>query len=218
MTTLDRQEKKQDELKQPRRRQRGPKKVGGRYVYNIDYVCAEAGAEGNDTGYVKEVLEQLLLTDIFDRFDRIDIFTDGGGKHFKNVYTMHTMAKWLTERWVEVKRRAAPLFVWNVMAAYHGRGVADGHGGVISRSVDRERRDRLQQHLPIPKTPADLKEVIENKCANSSVVVLERIPRPAEGRVDLESLEGKIKSMNQFVFVSTQHPSTHASVCCGVVL
>ena len=206
MTTLDRQEKKQDKLKQPQRRQRGPKKVGGRYVYNIDYVCAEAGAEGNDTGYVKEVLEQLLLTDFFDRFDRIDIFTDGGGKHFKNVYTMHTMAKWLTERWVEVKQRAAPLFVWNVMAAYHGRGVADGHGGVISRSLDRERRNRLQQHLPIPKTTADLKEVIENKCANSTVVVLERIPRPAEGRMDLESLEGKIKSMNQFVFVCTLPP------------
>ena len=179
--------------------------MGGRYVYNIDYVCAEAGVEGNDTGYVKEVLEQFLLTDLFDRFDRIDIFTDGGGKHFKNVYTMHTMAKWLTERWVEVKRTAPPLFVWNVMAAYHGRGVADGHGGVLSRCLERERRDRIQQHLPIPKTPADVKEVIEKKCVNSSVVILERISRPEEGRVDLESLEGKIKSMNQFVFVSTLH-------------
>ena len=61
----------------------------------------------------------------------------------------------------------------------------------------------IQQHLPIPKTPADVKEVIEKKCVNSSVVILERILRPEEGRVDLESLEGKIKSMNQFVFVFT---------------
>jgi hypothetical protein len=216
LTTLGRQEKKQDELKQPQRRQRGPLKVGGRYVYNIDYMCAEAGAEGNDTGYVKEVLEQLLLTDIFDRFDRIDIFTDGGGKHFKNVYTMQAMARWLMERWVEVKKRPAPLFVWNVTAAYHGRGVADGHGGAISQSLDRERRNRLQQHLPIPKTPADIKEVIESKCANSSVVVLERIPRPAEGRVDLESLEGKIKSMYQFVFVSPQPAQAQANMHQGM--
>ena len=58
----------------------------------VDNLCDSPGVEKNDVEYVRAGLRRLIAGGQLDRFQRIDLFSDGGGKHFENVYAMELMS------------------------------------------------------------------------------------------------------------------------------
>jgi hypothetical protein len=81
---------------------------------------------------------RLIDSGQLNGFKRIDLFTDGGGKHFKNVYAMEMASHWedmWQARWSD--SAAVPMLWWNVMAPYHGHGTADSHAGSVSQTATR---------------------------------------------------------------------------------
>ena len=54
-----------------------------RVVSYKDWLCDNPGIESNDVEYVRTALKKTIASGWLDGFERIDLFTDGGGKHFK---------------------------------------------------------------------------------------------------------------------------------------
>ena len=179
----------------------------------IDNLCDSPGIEKNDVAYVKAALRRLIAGGHLDGFHRIDLFTDGGGKHFKNVYAMELMASWV-DMWHELRGKNArvPVIYWTVTAPYHGQGSADGHAGVISRALRREQiasQDKGTETTR-PASADALAAMIEEKLTSVVPEVFRSITRP-EFRSDLESLAGGIKQFFQFSFVRTYTITTSES-------
>jgi len=125
-----------------------------RWVRYVDNICEHAGAEGNDTRYVRgtAAFRKAIELQAFesDGFERIDLFSDGGPgpKHYKSVtlYGMATMAEWTRYDWwprAELRPGVAVPQLWwnfNFTAPYHGHGVADSHAGIFSQMLSRRQK------------------------------------------------------------------------------
>ena len=166
-----------------------------RCIKYIDNLCEQPGVEKNDTEYVRVVLRRIIQRGDLDGFRRVDLFTDGGGKHFKNVYSMEMSSHWV-EMWHELRGKdvLVPELVWNVTAPYHGHGTADSHAGSVSQHLNRTQLKR--QHIggltaPPPGSVHEFKVMID-KMKNCAPEVFESIDRP-EARADMESLAAGIK-------------------------
>lgn len=188
-----------------------------RSIMYIDNLCDSPGAEKNDVAYVKAGLRRLIAGGHLDGFQRIDLFSDGGGKHFKNVYAMELMSWWV-DMWQELRgeRVQVPSLYWTVTAPYHGHGSADGHAGGIGRSLLSEQIG--SQHAGTgtqrPASAEALKAMIAQKFSCVVPEVFQSIARP-EFRTDLESLAGGIKPFFQFTFVPTDHETKTQYSCVG---
>ncbi len=188
-----------------------PRKDKGeqRCIIYVDNLCVTPGIEKNDTEYVRVVLRRIIERGLLAGFRRVDLFTDGGGKHFKNVYSMDMASQW-QEMWQQQYGAglAAPELVWNVTAPYHGHGMADSHAGSVSQRLTRVQLGRQHTEGLAATPPSTVEEfakfINEMKgCAPESFDVIARPPV----RLDMESLQQGIKKFYQFTFVST---TTHS--------
>jgi hypothetical protein len=191
-----------------------------RSIMYVDNLCDSPGVEKNDVEYVRAGLRRLIAGGQLDRFQRIDLFSDGGGKHFKNVYAMELMSGWV-DMWHELRgeRLPVPRLYWTVTAPHHGHGSADGHAAAISRALRREQIG--SQHAGTgtapPASAEALKAMIQQKLSSVVPEVFHSIARP-EFRTDLESLAGGIKPFFQFTFVPiTSHAQNEIDARCCVV-
>jgi len=150
-----------------------------REVRYIDNLTRDAGLEGNDTEYVRMAMRNSITAGHFDGFSRVDLFTDGGPKHYKSVYGMRMMSQW-AEWWAELRTGAAvPLLYWNFTAPNHGHGVADSHAGIFSQMLTR--KQNAGQHGGGPEAvgggPSNVDEVSQlmEKMKKTTVVTFDRI-------------------------------------------
>jgi len=164
-----------------------------------DFLCGNAGKQRNDVCYVYRAWETMVEQGILDGYKRIILFSDGGPKHFKNVYAMAAMLE-LRERWNTIrndpsKHHPAPVIEWYFFASYHGHSLADSHAGKIMMA--------FHAACQAGKRPADdvaLGALIEVALSHTHVTVLPLIPRPKVRR-DLSSLADGTKKWHVFVFI-----------------
>ena len=200
-----------EEKERVARRMRGREKkktVPRRWVRYVDSICERAGAEGNDTRYVRAAFRCAIEMKMFDVFQRIDLFSDGGPKHYKSVYGMATMAEWY-DWWAELRPGVdVPALWWNFTAPYHGHGVADSHAGIFSQMLSRrQKRGQGSAHGTGGGPENDVEiAALMREMKNTTPIVLQSIERP-EFRNDLIPLE-TIKKHFQFRFVRVQQHIT----------
>jgi len=175
--------------------------------------------EKNDTEYVRVALKRIIQRGHLDRFRRIDLFTDGGGKHFKNVYSMEMGSHWV-EMWHELRGKdvMVPELIWNVTAPYHGHGTADSHAGSVSQTLTRAQLGRQHTGGLAASPPSTVDEfmVMIGKMKNCVPESFEQIERP-QIRQDIDSLKDGIKKFYQFRYVpspSTTHHTTQSINQC----
>jgi len=152
---------------------------------------------------LRAVLERLIKDGRFAAFDRVDFFSDGGPRHFKQKYGLHAMSEWFDLHRQHRPGQSIPTVVWNITAPHHGHGVADSHAGVASQKFTRVKLHRQFLFGELALVPKDATELcgIMNGMKNTKAIVLPRIPRP-EFRTDLETLKCGIRSIFQIHFVS----------------
>jgi hypothetical protein len=197
-------EEKKEEEKKEEKKQRGRRKKRKapprRWVRYIDNLCERAGTAGNDTCYVREAMRDAIKKGMFDGFERVDLFSDGGPKHYKSVYAMRMMADWY-DWWDELRPGVViPELWWNFTAPYHGHGVADSHAGIISQMLCRRQKGGQGTWYGVGGGPANATEIaaMVAEMKNTVPVVFNKIERP-EYRTDLWPLE-TIKKHFQFRF------------------
>jgi hypothetical protein len=173
------------------------------YRMHFDFLSDNAGAQKNDSCYVEAALCTGITNGIFDGFSRVHFFSDGGPKHFKNVYGMLVARRW---RSIWKKKRPelpVPELVWNFFASYHGHSLADSHASHVSQLLRREQSAAVHTQRTelavIPSSAEAVGDLIQRKLVNCTSFTLARIPRP-EVRTDLRSLAGGIKKFHQFRF------------------
>ena len=197
------EEKKTEKKRKPRKSSvEKPPEKPRRTVTYVDNLCRDPGIEGNDTLYVKQAMRNAISKGYFDGFTRVDLFSDGGPKHYKSVYGMHTMSGW-ADWWRELKPgHDIPDLLWNFTAAYHGHGVADSHAGIFSQMLTRAKNSG--QHGKgqegIGGGPKNVDEVAEmmRTMKGTQAMVFDKIERP-EYRNDLQPLDS-IRKHFQFRF------------------
>ena len=107
-----------------------------------DYCCGveAAGRAKNDVCFVDEAWWSLIGTGVFEGVARIDVFTYGGGRHFKSVYAAPRFAIADAE-WREAARESGaappPRVYWNYWVSYHGHSLCDSHAGHVKRALTR---------------------------------------------------------------------------------
>ena len=119
----------------------------------------------------------------------MDLFSDGGPKHYKSVYGMRTMAQW-ADWWADSKPDAkVPVLYWNFTCPNHGHGAADGHAGNISQMNLRAQKKAQHQNGLAAKGPSNAYELAEmcKDMKGAHLVVFPTIERPPE-RTDLKPL------------------------------
>lgn len=101
-----------------------------RQRHNIDFLCA-ADTNKHDYHFVLQTWVYLFLKENFnERFDRIDIWTDGGPHHFKTrfcQFTWHVLSS--------IRFDSKPI-VHHFFPSYHGHSLADAHAAVMKRALN----------------------------------------------------------------------------------
>jgi hypothetical protein len=175
---------------------------------------SKVGAEKNDPCYLRAVLERMIKDGRFGKFDRVDFFSDGGPRHFKQKYGMHAMSEWFDLHRLHRPDKPIPTLVWNITAPHHGHGVADSHAGVASQKFTREKLNRqflLGELALVPKDATELRSIM-NQMKNTKAIVLPSIQRP-QYRTDLETLQCGIRSVFQIHFVTL--PALYPHLICS---
>jgi hypothetical protein len=173
-----------------------------REVHYVDNLVRDAGAEGNDTAYVRVAMRNAIEKGWFDGFTQVDLFSDGGPKHYKSVYGMKMMSEW-ADWWAELKPgKPVPELIWNFTAPYHGHGMADSHAGIFSQKLTRTQNAGQQGggSESIGGGPQNVDEVAALMCQMKNTVpyVFDKIDRDTH-RTDMYPLT-HIREHFQFRF------------------
>jgi hypothetical protein len=198
------EEKKERKPKRKRsfkQRKEGPKPQERSVLY-LDTLCMDPGVEKNDTEYVRTAMEHAISAGHFDGFDRVDLFSDGGPKHYKSVYGMKMMSGW-NDWWRKLKPGVKiPQLWWNFTGPNHGHGIADSHGGIIAQVLRRALNHAQHNGGMAARGPSNAYELQEliMKMKGTQPVVFTHIERPEEPRIDMKPLK-HIRNHFQFRFV-----------------
>ena len=95
----------------------------------------------NHTKYSVYVFMDYIIDYLKKKFSSINtlnIFSDGAGSQFKQKFLFSNLYHWEQEHQLNLK--------WNFFATSHGKGVVDGLGGSVKRSVWRHIRSG-QAHI-----------------------------------------------------------------------
>ncbi len=136
----------------------------------FDFLCGDAESRKNDFFFVRRVFE-LFLSDIrtdpalpdLRHIKSVQIWSDGGRKHFKNRFTMTDVPS--------LFRNAGVSLSWSFFAAYHGANLCDSHAGVEGQH---NKRLSSQDH---PNLTAEMFGASYTSLSNTYPVVLTSIPR-----------------------------------------
>lgn len=176
-------------------------KVDRKYIH---WLCSKAGTGKNDVDYVRESLERGKRNGLFKNITKLYLWSDGGPKHFKNVYAMKMIAE-LIEKWggdIQVE--------WNFFASYHGHSLCDSQAGVLKRKANDDQQSRRQNHgsgVEVRSSGRALGDLIEEQLNDATAIVLSTINRK-ENRELLYSLKGtKMTHSFQFMNGDKENPN-----------
>lgn len=180
-----------------------PNEPDKRHRLNLDYLCGCPDTNKNDYHFVLHVWLKLFMDyKLKDRFDMINIWSDGGPKHFKN--------RWCQWMWhfLSTHRFNGKLILHNFFGSYHGHSLADGHAATIKRVLRTEyNTSKLQRISPRttslywgPSSCDQYKALIEHTCTATSVHVFESIDRDEKLKPKVGKLDD-IKKKHCFVYL-----------------
>ena len=154
---------------------------GQRIRRNFDFLCTD-DSNKHDFHFVLQVWVWIFLKlNINQRFDRIDVWTDGGPHHFKTRYCQFM---WYC---LSILRFDKKPITHHFFASYHGHSLADGHAAVVKRCLlsrylitELERATHQSKASWGPKNVDEVAEVIQANCENTQVIVFDDIDRNQE--------------------------------------
>jgi hypothetical protein len=152
---------------------------GRRVRENLDFLCDCPDTNTNDYHFVLHVWLLLFqLKKLIERFDCIDIWTDGGPHHFKTRY-----CQWMW-MWLSTNRFAQRRISHHFFASYHGHSLADAHAAILKRTLRTEYNTSQLQRFNSTVTavywgPADAAQLgdLLQRCSDTQVYVLPHIDR-----------------------------------------
>jgi len=138
---------------------------------NIDLLCA-SDTNKHDFHFVFQVWINLFFKEKLDeKFDRIDLWTDGGPHHFKTRWCQFTWHSLSTLRF-----HSKPI-THHFFPSYHGHSLVDGHAAIIKRALNTrynesefERATHAATATWGPASISDVKLILEANCKNGSIV------------------------------------------------
>lgn len=169
---------------------------GTRERRNIDFVCT-ADTNKHDYHFVLQVWIWMFLKErLNERFDSIDIWSDGGPHHFKTRF-----CQWMHHALSEL-RFGRKRITHHFFASYHGHSLADGHAAVIKRALHTRYKTTQLERLTLnptatwgPATVDDVAEILTANCANTQVIVFRDIDRDDERKPEVRGINS-IKAMH----------------------
>ena len=167
---------------------------------NFDFLCA-SDTNQHDFHFVLQVWVWLFLHEhLNDRFDAIDLWSDGGPHHFKTRYCQfmwHALSS---------LRFDSKSITHHFFASYHGHSLADGHAAVIQRCLHTRylasEHDRHQSNPSAtfgPATVAAVADSICKECQNTTAVVFPHIEREDKIKQRVKAIKD-IKQRHSFTY------------------
>ena len=119
---------------------------GARIRRNLNFLCDDHDTNDADYDFVLTVWVDLFQSErLNERFDRIDVWSDGGPHHFKTRF-----CQWMHHALSEL-RFGQKRISHHFFASYHGHSLADGHAAVIKRAP--HTRYKMTQLERLTKNP-----------------------------------------------------------------
>jgi hypothetical protein len=152
---------------------------GVRVRQNIDFLCDSQETNTNDYHFVLHVWISLFrFKHLFDHFDSIDIWTDGGPHHFKTRF-----CQWMWH-WFSTQRFGNKRISHHFFASSHGHSLADAHAAAIKKILRSEyHQSQLQRFSPVlseihwgPASALQFGKLLQ-KCAKTEYCVIPWIDR-----------------------------------------
>lgn len=151
------------------------------------YLHFVADKEKNDIHFVVNVWESMLASGEFSGVRNLEVWSDGGGKHFKlssNMYYFST-----------IKRRYKLKIRYNFYESYHGHNACDAAAAHAKGAIGRYQRDDK-----IPCWEASNLVTAINSLKHTKAITLESILKERKGEISIETMKG-IKSYYLFEFL-----------------
>jgi hypothetical protein len=175
--------------------------AGQRVRRHLDFLCADIDTKKHDYHFVLQVWVKLFVEERLNaRFDRIDIWTDGGPHHFKTRYCQfmwHALSSLRFDR--------KPI-CHHFFASYHGHSIADGHAATIKRALNTrynisqfERMTRNPNATWGPTKVKEFAEILNKTCQGTEASVFEVLDRSEENKPEVTGIPA-IKSMHCFLY------------------
>lgn len=166
---------------------------------NLDFLCTHSSNK-HDYYFVLQVWLDLFVKEkLKERFDRIDVWSDGGPHHFK---TRYCQCMWHLLSQVAFCEKA---IAHHFYPSYHGHSLADGHAGHVKSVIDKAYKLSELQRVITPLTatfgPSTIEEVaalIRNNSSNTTVTVFDAIDRSSD-KPNVRAVPS-IKSKHYFLY------------------
>ncbi len=163
---------------------------------NLDFVCA-ADTNKHDYHFVLQVWVWMFLKERLNEcFDCIDIWSDGGPKHFKTRF-----CQWMWHALSELRFHQKRI-THHFFASYHGHSLADAHAAVIKRALHTRYKTTQLERLTNnpsatwgPATVDDAAAILTANCSNIEVHIFRDIDRDEERKPQVRGINS-IKSMH----------------------
>ena len=168
---------------------------------NYDFLCDDESNK-NDYHFVLAVWVWLFMVEkLKDRFEEIEIWTDGGPHHFKTKYCQFMWHALSTLRF-DRKR-----MIHNFFASYHGGSLADGHAAHVKKIMHSQYKISWQQRLSRcrdalywgPSSASEIAALVSQRCANTRAHVFPDIDRTESNKPSVNGINS-IKTMHSFVY------------------
>jgi hypothetical protein len=177
---------------------------GQRKRINIDYLCDNPDSNNNDYHFVLHVWLKLFMDhELNERFDIINIWTDGGPHHFKTRY-----CQWMWH-FLSICRFSHKPIIHHFFASYHGHSLADSHAAAIKRVLHSQyNTSQLQRFSPNtsalywgPVNASEFAVLLSHACSNTQIHVFPSIDRDPLLK-PMCSAVPEIKKNHCFVYVN----------------
>jgi hypothetical protein len=173
---------------------------GHRRRLYLDFLCDIAGKNQNDYYFVLQVWQLMFDQGAFTPFNSIDVWTDGGPKHFKTRF-----CQWMWH-YLSFFRFGGQRISHHFFASYHGHSLADTHAASIKQVTRTEYIASQQQRAqgsPAsnwgPTSAADLEPILTQHCQDTRVYVLNDIDRGERLKPNIRGLHS-IKKQHSFTY------------------
>jgi hypothetical protein len=177
---------------------------GQRKRINLDYLCGCPDTNKNDYHFVLHAWLKLFMDyHINDRFDIINIWTDGGPHHFKTRY-----CQWMWH-WLSMNRFSNKPIIHNFFASYHGHSLADSHAAAIKKVLRSQYQvSQLQRFSSCtsalywgPINAEEFSALLSHACPNTQLHTFPSIDRDPTLKPRVSAID-QIKSKHCFVYTA----------------
>jgi len=167
----------------------------------LDFTCDIKGINKNDYFFVHAVWQRLFQLKVFDQFDSLEIWSDGGPHHFKTRY-----CQWMWHHLSTIYFKGKRI-THNFFASYHGHSLADSHAGRVKQVIKSEyissQQSRMTNHnQPTywgPSSANDIQLILHKRVEHTSATVLDTIDRDAALKPNVAGIVD-IKQKHCFVY------------------